>query len=311
MPGLDDIVDVAIHPAIGIARVGNSRTEFFVGPEIPGRHPLEPKKARDGNGALKRQAARFRVFGLDAQGRVIREITASDGRITWTVHLANKKADWYDFEQAFDIPASKGEIPGIPPIASSLRNADVIGADRARLVIDPGARTIRSTDPSPRTVRFDGGKFLGKPVDLGEARVDDEGALTVLGGLGESSSPTGKPIVDFANNPGWHDDVSDGSVDATVEIGERRLDAIGAWVIVGPPNFAPGITPFVTGWDVVFEVMVRKGLAPPVMRPSFGRHIQPVLQRLSAAQWVNSAFALVRLEQPVRFFRSDDAWQAQ
>ena len=30
-----------IHPSIGIARVGNSLTQFFIGPEIPGVPPME------------------------------------------------------------------------------------------------------------------------------------------------------------------------------------------------------------------------------------------------------------------------------
>jgi L-Lysine epsilon oxidase N-terminal len=32
------ITHVKIHPAIGIARIGNSPTDFFVGPEIPLDH---------------------------------------------------------------------------------------------------------------------------------------------------------------------------------------------------------------------------------------------------------------------------------
>jgi L-lysine epsilon oxidase-like protein len=293
VPTLDDVVSVAVHPAIGVARVGNSKDGFFVGPEVPGRHPLTGEPARDANGAFKRQAARFRLFGLDARQRVVREITARDANITWTVHVANKKAAWYDFQQAFDIPASMGEIPGVRPLASGLRNKNITGGARARLVIDPGPRTLRgNTTADQRKVRFNTGTFLETPVDLGVAQLDDEGRLTVLGGFGESRAPGEEDLVDFANNPGWCDDVSDGSIDATVEIGGRKLDAIGAWVIVGPPNFAPGIAPFVTGWDLAREVMIRKGLVDAPTRPSFGEHIQPILQRLSTAQWVNSGFAL-------------------
>src|SRR5438045_8834 len=35
-----EIVACAIHPAFGIARVGNSPNELFLGPEVPGPHPL-------------------------------------------------------------------------------------------------------------------------------------------------------------------------------------------------------------------------------------------------------------------------------
>jgi len=34
------IKSIKIHPAIGIARLGNSPTGFFVGPEVPGVHHL-------------------------------------------------------------------------------------------------------------------------------------------------------------------------------------------------------------------------------------------------------------------------------
>lgn len=140
---------------------------------------------------------------------------------------------------------------------------------------------------------FDSGTFLGNRVDLGSAFMEEDGALVVLGGFGESISPTGMPISDFANNSGWCDDVSDGPVDATVEIpGRGSVPVLGAWVIVGPPNFAPGITPVITGWDLLLDVMGRmhSGLLP--VRPAFGEHIQPLLERVSQMQWVNSGFAL-------------------
>src|SRR5215475_3814943 len=98
------IVRAAIHPAIGIARVGNSPDQYYLGPEIPGGLPIAPQGYKDTSGAMKRQAARFRVFGLDADGRVVRELTADDATIVWTVHLANQKASWYQFETALDIP---------------------------------------------------------------------------------------------------------------------------------------------------------------------------------------------------------------
>lgn len=58
---LGDIVRAAIHPAIGVARVGDSPEEFFIGPEVPDPPPVMLGESRDPAGALKRQAARFRV----------------------------------------------------------------------------------------------------------------------------------------------------------------------------------------------------------------------------------------------------------
>jgi hypothetical protein len=97
------IVRAAIHPSIGIARVGNSPDDWFYGPEVTDPLP-HPRCYRDGNGALKRQAARFRIFGLDADGKPLAELTTANAAITWTVHLANKKAAWYQFQLAQDIP---------------------------------------------------------------------------------------------------------------------------------------------------------------------------------------------------------------
>src|SRR5215207_1914 len=83
----DPIVSAAIYPPIGVCRVGNSQDEFFIGPEVPDPLPQQPGFYRDTTGALKRQAARFRIYGLNAKGHPVRELTASEAIITWHVHL--------------------------------------------------------------------------------------------------------------------------------------------------------------------------------------------------------------------------------
>ena len=98
------IVRAAIHPTIGVARVGNSPDSFFFGPEVPGALPRASGGFKDGNGAVAKQAARFRVYGLDADGRPVRELTAAEADITWRVSVANTKAAWYDFSVAYDLP---------------------------------------------------------------------------------------------------------------------------------------------------------------------------------------------------------------
>jgi hypothetical protein len=58
-----------IHPAVGIARVGNHPNAFFVGPESNGSPSAEIAASGDettvqhykSDGKIKRQAARFRV----------------------------------------------------------------------------------------------------------------------------------------------------------------------------------------------------------------------------------------------------------
>src|SRR5262245_9754926 len=98
------VVRCAIHPAIGVARVGNSQEEFFVGPEVNRFRREAVGFFRDATGALKRHAARFRIYGYNAAGQAITEFTAENSDIEWTVHVANKKAAWYQFQLALDIP---------------------------------------------------------------------------------------------------------------------------------------------------------------------------------------------------------------
>ena len=61
--GDDDnrIARVAIHPALGIGRVGNSPDAMYFGPEVPGAVPRAPRGFKDADGAMARQAARFRI----------------------------------------------------------------------------------------------------------------------------------------------------------------------------------------------------------------------------------------------------------
>ena len=56
---LSEVERIVIHPAMGIARVGNSPDEWFLGPETPGPHPLPPGGFKDATGRIKPQAARF------------------------------------------------------------------------------------------------------------------------------------------------------------------------------------------------------------------------------------------------------------
>ena len=285
------ITQFAIYPAIGVARVGNSPTGIFYGPEQPGEVRRGPY--RDDGGRIKRQAARFRVYGLDAQGRVVKEITAADARIAWRVEVANTKAAWFDFDLALDIPEAMGTNTS-SGIASLVRNPDVKGAERAALTITPPAVRIagaRVNEHGGERAYELNGSFVGKPVYLGEVRTDDAGRLVFLGGRGVSASADGKPLTTFANNTGWHDDVSDGPIDATIEYNGKTYEATGAWVVVGPPDYAPGVQGIITGYDLLLEVAAEShpGILPK--QPSFVDHIYPLLRRFSQHQWVNAGFA--------------------
>ena len=282
--GDDRVVKAAIYPGIGVARLGNSQNDFYIGPEVPDPAPEPPGFYRDATGALKREAARFRIYGLNAEGRAVRELTAKEAKIEWTVHLANKKSAWYQFQLALDIP----EANSVPP--SLLRNAAV--PDRSRLVIDPGARSITGANQSGgKKHTFDTGKFMGKTVYLGELRTDEAGRLIVLGGRGVSASFDGTVAITFANNEGWHDDISDGPVTATVTYGGRKLEVSPSWVIVGPPNYAPNQKSVRTMWDVMRDVAISANMLTKPARPSFDQDIRPLFERMSNLQWVNAGFA--------------------
>ena len=160
-----------IHPAIGVARVGDSERGFYLSPDRPGRLPIAAdadglavveggaeqrvRSFRDAEGRLMRQAARFRVHAYDAAHPEGREIRVGDtfrfsisnpgtgeevveGTVTdvaWTAHLANKKASWYRFLQT---QGRHGYAPDHP-----LRNPDADTPDARRaLIIDPGEQSV-------------------------------------------------------------------------------------------------------------------------------------------------------------------------
>jgi len=238
-----------IHPAIGIARLGNSPDAFCISPETPAALPIacdeqgNPRVSADGQtqqtvttfkdkeGRIKRQAARFQIYVYDdktPEGRPLELGDAIEGGgnhgtlidIQWRVYLANKKAAWYEFKQ---LEGEHGYAADHP-----LRNASITEPDaRQCLIIDPGPQVVDTR--SRRKARFDrGGNGLYAPtfpprklepenVDtLGELLTDDGGRLLVLGGHGHSGSfITGfsQPRIDtYANNDGWFDDTSDGPV---------------------------------------------------------------------------------------------------
>jgi hypothetical protein len=179
-----------IHPAIGIARVGNSE-EYYLGPEtaaglpLPGQPdnpargglPINPdtdatitsKDLRDANGAFKRQAARFRIFQYQGdnfgsypvgQGTEIAIGSTVNGKtvkdIIWTVHVANKKANTYVLVED---PPNAGivayENGNLPPIRNpSVAHGDPNNPARiTMLTIDPGPRTISGANTG--AVKFD------------------------------------------------------------------------------------------------------------------------------------------------------------
>lgn len=271
-----------IHPAIGIARLGDSPTEYFIGPEAPGVPPSltrvdeAPSAAgtyKDAQHRIKRQGARFRIYEYvyDKANVLqdVREVTAVDATIKWSVHLVNGKAAGPRF-------AGTGR-----------RNAQLPAAD---LTIDAGLQHIAGTTRPMKRLH---GKFLGVDVPLGDLLTDAAGRLIVLGGFGRAQSvPPGRILTHFANNDGWCDDAADGPVRATVQLkgSSAVANAESAWVIVAPPDFAPQIENVITLYDVVYDVAAKLHPAFRLRKHtpiSFTQHVYPLLKRVCLNIWVN------------------------
>lgn len=284
------IARVGIYPALGISRVGGS-PKWFYAPELPGV-PANPEGGfKDGSSLIKKQVQRFRIFAFDAEGRVIKELTAADAKIEWRVHVANTKAAWYGFVNAHDNGAN---APGMP---TRMRNQYFTTTEQREnmLVIDPGAVAISGT-----VVNWDGddsayamkGRFWDSvDVGLGQVRTDADGRLLVVPADGVSRSPRGTAITNFADNDGWHDDWCDGPVDAKVTLPDGQvLDADGAWIACVGPDFAPEIPSISTLYDVIENMnWEQKWSEPPATPLSFRQHIYPTFRRLALMEWVSAA----------------------
>ncbi|MDC0713772.1 LodA/GoxA family CTQ-dependent oxidase [Stigmatella sp. ncwal1] len=273
-----------IHPAVGIARVGNSPDEFFIGPEHPNQPPnfdITQKKFlpfKDSQGRIKRQAARFRVFEYTMQNGALtplREVTSGSSdvvSIKWNVHLANRKAAFFRFngQDGAEAGVWKGADPEPNQPRINLRNAHVQGeVERKRLLlIDPGLKSISGRIQTPVPLTNPNGNI---PIaTLGELRTDENGNLLVLGGHGQSKkTANGKLIDDYVNNDHWFDDMSDGPVSAEITYQEGGTNQTvklegkdGAWLLVGPPDFAPAVGNVVRLFDTLWDLAVRSQKVP-------------------------------------------------
>ncbi|WP_299493059.1 LodA/GoxA family CTQ-dependent oxidase [Acaryochloris sp. IP29b_bin.137] len=267
-----------VFPGIGIARLGNSENDYFIGPEAP--RVVPPAPYRDSTGKIKRQGARFRIYEYEmdefGQETLLREVTADNNTvIIWSVHLVNRKAAG----------------PNFPPLQTSDRNS---GYDRHGLTIDARKQEIsgvnQSFGPLSGDISFirDNQTEATTTVKLGDLKTDEVGRLIVLGGHGLSRSPLNESLTNFANNDGWFDDVSDGPVTATVNISGETFTATPAWVVVASPSYAPDIHNMMTWYDQA--ISVNANFFDPALqlsRPSFTQDIYPILKRTVFLQWVS------------------------
>jgi len=282
-----------IHPKVGVARLGNSPTSFYLAPETVGGLPLKcdewgnqklnrqgtpfVRKFKDSVGRVKRQAARFKVF--DDSGNEVTLATEGVESIVWTVHIANKKPIWYTFsELQGNLEFGSGnsyENQHIPVNNPDTKDED----ERQALIIDPGPRSLDSST-NVRKVEFsrynipdhyDKGSFPpisegGQQIDtLGELRMDDSGNLIALGGYGNVTGSA--DITSFRGAAGYWDDIADGYVLCTINFthsdGRSPIDLAPAWLLIGSPKFAPELVNITTLHDTMYDVGIRTMKANP------------------------------------------------
>jgi len=283
-----------IYPSIGIARIGDCRDSFMIGPEAPGMVSSGPFRGDDQG--IKPQAARFRIYKVEIDANeneaVTEEIVAGgDIEIEWSVSLANSKAAGFRIE---DTLARKAK-PGV-------RNN---GLDRNKLVISANGSVTGSGANGPvlsGTIEFAKPRTTGPKVTdiaLAKLRTDESGRLLVVGGPGTSGSPLKASIDVFSDNDGWYDSVSDGPVSAKLRIKGQPQSVVPAWVLVTVPRYAPAVQGMVTWFDRAVN-MARMGSDGRFNAPrttSFTRDIFPILKRadlLSAVQGVAHANGSIR-----------------
>jgi len=252
-----------IHPAIGVARVGNSE-EYVIAPEtmagspMPGNasltgglpiragteaEPVRSSDLRDASGALKRHAARFRIFYYPARaeetwprgggaevtlGSKVGDKTVKD--IVWTVHVANKKANTFVLTESGAQGIASYANGNLPPIRNSSiddpkapQPPDKIAAlnDPARvrkLTIDPGPRTV--SGKAAAAVRFD----RATPVSYVDAST---GKIMVVNDYPRSFPADSFPALDTPAGP-------------ITTLGEIATDANGRLLVLGGYGRAAG-----------------------------------------------------------------------
>lgn len=276
-----------IHPRIGVARLGNSLTDFYLSPDETGDLPIacdewgnETPDAgpvtvfKDSIGAIKRQAAKFRLFKTKDDGkRVEVKLTDDDVKsVEWVAHIANKKPVWYTFsELQGDLefgPDNSYKNNHIP-----MNNPDVIDmTKRQKLIIDPGPRHISKPETGVDFSRYNipenypHGSFPdpskgGQQIDvLGQLKMDKHGNLIALGGFGRVTGSA--EITSFRGASDYWDDVADGYVFARITLADGTVhETSSAWLIVGSPKYAPEIVNITTLADTMEDVAIRKNAA--------------------------------------------------
>jgi len=235
-----------IHPGLGIARIGNSPDEYFIGPESPGHPPAPVGGFKDDLGRIKRQAARFHIYAYNKKGEAIRELTDNDATITWTAELANQKPAYEMFLGEYwkmQYPSFKGKHP--------LRNQEITDADERErlLVIKPGARTITGANEHGERYVFDKGTIGPLPYTVVNDKNRDCLSGSRSGFLNVPYIPPGPPPppevppAGCTWDPGKVTEPIAWSPRVEVPLGELRTDTQGRLLVLGGLGKSGSIIP--------------------------------------------------------------------
>lgn len=226
--------NLRIHPAIGMARVGNS-IEYYLGPEtmaaypgegeLTGGLPIKPDTEsttitsgdlRDADGKLKRQAARFKIYQYEEGDTYAYPASASqevligslvDGKkvkdIVWTVHLANKKANCWEIDEAANEGINLYKDGTTPPLRNPNfpPSADPSAPERLqKLVIDAGPRAVQATINGATGLCFDKAtvpSYWDSATSKIEQKADYPKSFPASDGDASQYSPASQPITDL------------------------------------------------------------------------------------------------------------------
>ncbi len=311
-----------IHPSVGVGRLGNSVQQFCLAPDTIGGLPYEAdqygnklgpiKTFKDSASQVRRQGQVFKVY--DDSGAEITLKSPNIATMTWTVHIANKKAAWYQYSE-LEGNLLYGENNSYKNRNVPFRNAKKIDEkERQTLIIDPGPRTLtgarqsidfdQASVPAGYPAQFPPKEVKhGTPITtLGQLNTDDDGRLVVVGAYGHAGG--NEPLTSYGGSDTWHDDIADGPVYCEITFKDGTPKAtLQAWVVIGSPDFAPEIVNISTLSDTMFDVGVRNfNLVPELYAngayqssfiANYERDIEPIVKRFGAYQWVSNVQSMM------------------
>jgi hypothetical protein len=259
-----------IHPAIGIARVGNSE-EYYLGPEtmagMNGLTDTDPmgglpiKKGqetqtitsndlRDVDGKLKRQAARFKIYAYsDDQINQYPTQTGAEIKIgssveingtakvvkdiLWQVHLANKKANsWIEPEQGIGAYNNQGQTPFIRNTKFP-GSAPMTGVNEEEKTCENSHEILNETARREKLV-LDAGPHV---VSMGGQTSVDFNSTTpnsIVSGTGSAGVAYPKQFPVYPSDAPENEQIA--------SLGQMETDELGRLIVIGAYGKASGFS---------------------------------------------------------------------